>query len=332
VATVDTDLKTGMLPSASARDGAVTAALADLVNEVYAAAEDGLWVPGAARTSAAEIAGFARAGEIAVTARGGRLLGCVRITRLDGDSCEFGMLAVTPGDRGLGIGRDLVRFAERRARDLGCATMQLELLMPRGWKHPSKEFLARWYQRMDYTAVATSATEVLYPDLSPLLATPCEFVIYRKCLTALPRQTANQDSRTRTFEQVAGDRAGRGHWLRQASRSPPGARKETSAAVRADAAGEPRIPGPRGAVPGGGGGVRQFLDIGSGLPMTQNVHQIAQAAAPSTRVVYVDNDPLVLTHPHPDGALGAALRISPRCLRRRLSPRPGGGENLVRSR
>jgi SAM-dependent methyltransferase len=43
-------------------------------------------------------------------------------------------------------------------------------------------------------------------------------------------------------------------------------------------------------------GIRQFLDIGSGLPTTDNVHNVAQAAAPSSRVVYVDNDPLVLVH------------------------------------
>jgi S-adenosyl methyltransferase len=46
----------------------------------------------------------------------------------------------------------------------------------------------------------------------------------------------------------------------------------------------------------GEAGIRQFLDIGSGLPTTQNVHEIAQAAAPSSRVVYVDSDPMVLTH------------------------------------
>ncbi|MGH3247358.1 MAG: SAM-dependent methyltransferase [Trebonia sp.] len=46
----------------------------------------------------------------------------------------------------------------------------------------------------------------------------------------------------------------------------------------------------------GEAGVRQFLDIGSGLPTTANVHEIAQAVAPSSRVVYVDNDPMVLAH------------------------------------
>lgn len=43
-------------------------------------------------------------------------------------------------------------------------------------------------------------------------------------------------------------------------------------------------------------GVRQFLDIGTGLPTHHNTHEIAQAAAPESRVVYVDNDPMVLAH------------------------------------
>ena len=43
-------------------------------------------------------------------------------------------------------------------------------------------------------------------------------------------------------------------------------------------------------------GVDQFLDLGSGLPTAQNTHQIAQAVNPAARVVYVDNDPIVLAH------------------------------------
>jgi hypothetical protein len=43
-------------------------------------------------------------------------------------------------------------------------------------------------------------------------------------------------------------------------------------------------------------GIRQFLDIGTGLPTASNTHQVAQAAAPDARVVYVDNDPIVLVH------------------------------------
>jgi len=43
-------------------------------------------------------------------------------------------------------------------------------------------------------------------------------------------------------------------------------------------------------------GILQFLDIGTGLPTANNTHEVAQAAAPASRVVYVDNDPMVLTH------------------------------------
>jgi hypothetical protein len=43
-------------------------------------------------------------------------------------------------------------------------------------------------------------------------------------------------------------------------------------------------------------GIRQFLDIGTGLPTAMNTHEAAQAVAPESRVVYVDNDPLVLAH------------------------------------
>jgi hypothetical protein len=46
----------------------------------------------------------------------------------------------------------------------------------------------------------------------------------------------------------------------------------------------------------GEAGIRQFLDIGTGLPTSPNMHEIAQRIAPESRVVYVDNDPIVLAH------------------------------------
>ena len=60
-------------------------------------------------------------------------------------------------------------------------------------------------------------------------------------------------------------------------------------------------------------GIRQFLDIGSGLPATNNVHEVAQAAEPSSRVVYVDNDPLVLAHARAllPSSPGGAHRLRP---------------------
>jgi hypothetical protein len=46
----------------------------------------------------------------------------------------------------------------------------------------------------------------------------------------------------------------------------------------------------------GEAGIRQFLDIGTGIPSANNTHQVAQAIAPDARIVYVDNDPVVLAH------------------------------------
>jgi O-methyltransferase involved in polyketide biosynthesis len=46
----------------------------------------------------------------------------------------------------------------------------------------------------------------------------------------------------------------------------------------------------------GEAGIRQFLDIGTGLPTADNTHEVAQRIAPDARIVYVDNDPIVLTH------------------------------------
>jgi hypothetical protein len=53
-------------------------------------------------------------------------------------------------------------------------------------------------------------------------------------------------------------------------------------------------------------GIRQFLDIGTGLPTADNTHEVAQRIAPESRIVYVDNDPLVLVHAR------ALLTSSPR--------------------
>ncbi len=71
-------------------------------------------------------------------------------------------------------------------------------------------------------------------------------------------------------------------------------------------------------------GIRQFLDVGTGLPTANNTHEVAQRVAPSARIVYVDNDPLVLVHARalltssPEGAtdyLDADLRDPDKILR-----------------
>ena len=172
-----------LLPPAAHADAALMERISELANEVYAVAEAGLWTDGATRTSVGEIAELTRAGEIVVARLGGQVVGCVRVQRLDERTSEFGMLCADPSHRGVGIGRELIRFVERSAHADGMGTMQLELLVPRDWIHPSKQFLAEWYSRIGYRVARTGTIDELYPDLAPLLATSCDFVIYRKELT-----------------------------------------------------------------------------------------------------------------------------------------------------
>jgi GNAT superfamily N-acetyltransferase len=171
-----------LLPASAADDTTLMKRIADLINEVYAVAEEGLWIDGATRTTVDGVAELTGAGEIAVARVRGRIVGCVRVRRMDEGTGEFGMLVADPAHRGVGIGRELIRFAERSCREDGLATMQLELLVPRGWTHPTKQFLAAWYTRIGYRVARTGTIDEAYPALAPQLATPCDFVIYRKDL------------------------------------------------------------------------------------------------------------------------------------------------------
>jgi GNAT superfamily N-acetyltransferase len=173
-------------PVAAAEDNALVDELAALVNGVYAVAEEGLWVDGTLRTTPEGIAALIAVGQIAVARADERIVGVVQIQRLDTGEGEFGMLAADRAHRGRGVGRELVRFAEHWSREQGLDTMQLELLEPRQWTHPSKEFLKAWYSRIGYRAVRCGQFEESYPELAPLLATPCDFLIYHKRLCAVP--------------------------------------------------------------------------------------------------------------------------------------------------
>lgn len=176
------DVVVDRLPPESAANSALMGTLSAMVNEVYAEAERGLWRDGADRTSATELAELTAAGRIVVASVDDEVIGCVRVDRLANDLGEFGMLAADPRRRGAGIGRELVRFAERTSLAEGCARMQLELLVPREWKHPTKEFLAAWYGRLGYRLTHVGEAAEYLPELAPLLATTCDFRLYHKDL------------------------------------------------------------------------------------------------------------------------------------------------------
>ncbi|HEY6691399.1 MAG TPA: GNAT family N-acetyltransferase [Solirubrobacteraceae bacterium] len=174
-----------LLDPAAGGDAGLVEQLTDLINGVYATAEHGLWRDGATRTTPSELAGLIEAREIAVATVGGRLVGAVRVQAISDATGEFGMLVADPEYRGIGVGRALIAFAERHSRDRGLRAMQLELLVPRTWRHPSKVFLDDWYRRIGYRVIRTISLDDMYAELSPLLATPCELVVYEKPLEGM---------------------------------------------------------------------------------------------------------------------------------------------------
>jgi GNAT superfamily N-acetyltransferase len=177
------DLSIERLDAPAADDVELVERLTALVNRVYETAESGMWREGATRTTGAEVAGLIRARQIAVATRDGQLVGCVWIhDDVADDVGEFGMLVSAPEERGVGIGRALLDFVEDTARERGLRAMQLELLVPRAWTHPSKAFLEAWYGRRGYRLIRTGRLDDAYPQLAPLLATPCDLEIHLKPL------------------------------------------------------------------------------------------------------------------------------------------------------
>jgi GNAT superfamily N-acetyltransferase len=177
------EINVELLGAASSHDGGLVDRLTDLVNDVYADAESGLWHDGATRTTASELAELIAARQIAVaTTRDGRIVGSVQVHDVSDDTSEVGMLVAAPEHRGTGIGRALLEFAERHSSGRGRRTIQLELLVPRAWRHPSKEFLKSWYGRSGYRVVRTGRIDDTHPHLAPLLATPCDLEIREKPL------------------------------------------------------------------------------------------------------------------------------------------------------
>ena len=185
-----------LLPESAADDSGFVDDLVILINEAYATSEEGLWNDGAARTSRGEVTDLIRSAQIAAASAGGELVGSVRIQKLDGVTGEFGMLVTSSRARGTGAGRELVAFAEGWVVEQGLSVMQLEVLFPRDWAHPSKEFLRSWYTRLGYISVRSDPFEESFPQLAPRLATACDFVIFHKALTAAPPAVANTATTT----------------------------------------------------------------------------------------------------------------------------------------
>ena len=156
--------------------------LVDLINRVYDDAESGMWRRPGTRTNPAQVRGLLRDKRLILAELNGVIVGAVNVNLLDETVAEFGMLVVDLDHRGLGIGSMLVQAVEEWARSRKRRTIRLELLTPRSWTHPSKEFLQGWYKRIGYAPQFTEPFEKMYPELLGELATDCDFTVWHKQL------------------------------------------------------------------------------------------------------------------------------------------------------
>jgi GNAT superfamily N-acetyltransferase len=132
--------------------------------------------------------------ELAAAHDGDRPVGCVRITRPDPATGEFGLLAVARDATGRGAGRALVDFAEAAARERGAATMRLELLVPRHGTHPAKVRLHEWYSRLGYRPAGRDDFAAGYPEVARWVAVPCDLIVYAKPLGETGERRARREA------------------------------------------------------------------------------------------------------------------------------------------
>ena len=182
--TLTPDVK--LLAPDDALDESLVEQLVRLINGAYAVGEAGLWQEGAMRIQPREIAVAIRNRGLLAARLEGRLVGCAYVRQLDAGTADLGLISTATDYWGSGIGRELVRSAEELMRSRGVMTMQLELLVPKGWVHPEKDKLRAWYIRLGYRVVRSAAFEQIAAHLAPQLAVPCEILIFQKSLTEAP--------------------------------------------------------------------------------------------------------------------------------------------------
>jgi ribosomal protein S18 acetylase RimI-like enzyme len=169
---------------AVASSESLAGAVSEVINAAYAVGEEGLWVRGTTRTNPEQVAGMIRSGGVLVATSDGDVVGCACVRPLDANTAEIGFISTRPEHWGGGIGRELVEAGEGLMRSRGATEMQLELLVPKDGVHPAKVRLRDWYTRLGYRVVRTAPFEEIATHVTDDLAKPCEFLIFRKPLSA----------------------------------------------------------------------------------------------------------------------------------------------------
>lgn len=154
--------------------------IAALVNDVYDVAEKEFWIEGHKRTDSEQIGRLIEQGKIMTASIDGKIIGVVQVRKFDEHIGWFGMLATDRNHRGKGIGLGLLHRAEALMKNLGCTTMQCEVLVPETGMIEEKEILAGWYKRNGYRLISSGNFEKLYPKAVPDLKMSCKLDLYLK--------------------------------------------------------------------------------------------------------------------------------------------------------
>lgn len=185
-----------------AEDAHLVGSLTRIVNDAYGEVEADIFLPGYRRTDEAEIVKLIQEGCLAIaylpagesltsdttdwtplpSTPSFRPVGCVSVKQLSARLGNFSMLALQLKNRGGGLGRAMIDFAEKHCRENGCTVMQMELLVPTSFEHAVKPRMQAWYQRMGYRMVKLGSFNEDYPSLATQLAGPADYKVFEKAL------------------------------------------------------------------------------------------------------------------------------------------------------
>jgi len=157
--------------------------IAEVINRAYAPAISELWTISFDRVAEADVVDAIAAGEIVVAELDTRIVGSVRVRRVDTDTSWFGVLAVHPSVAGVGVARDLLDYIEEEALADGAGYMELDLLIPSdATSHQAR--LQRWYERRGYVEVSRTDFAPSDPAIADGLRSTCVSIVHRKILAA----------------------------------------------------------------------------------------------------------------------------------------------------
>ena len=159
--------------------------IANLINDAYRTAENGLWRSPVDRVTVSATTDAVRDGELVVATVEGGVAGAVLTRMLDAETAWFGALAVHTSCARQGIGTALVDHVHAHAAASGRARVQLEMLAPSP-RHPHTDRLASWYRSMGYEPSARIDFRTVDPVTASHLCHRCDLIVCHKLLAPRP--------------------------------------------------------------------------------------------------------------------------------------------------